>query len=156
MGDRCFLQAESSAGYIIQSMKPAGLSRVIAAQVLIGVVLFLNLQAAVLFILNPAAYTAGFEVSGTAGEKIVQGMGILFLMWNVPYAFALVQPVRHRTSLIQAVIMQAIGVLGETVLRLTLLPGHPALETTAERFILFDAAGLIALLVAAWITRPRG
>ncbi|HWR65283.1 MAG TPA: hypothetical protein VN364_04140 [Bellilinea sp.] len=136
-------------------MITAGSSRLNAARVLIGLVLFFNLQAAILFILNPAAYAAGFEVSGVAGEKIVQGMGILFLMWNVPYVFALVHPVRYRTSLIQAVIMQAIGVIGETVLRLTLTPGHQALETTANRFILFDAAGLLVLLAAAWITRSR-
>jgi len=136
-------------------MNAAGSGRINAARGLIALVLFFNLQAAMAFILNPGAYTAGFEASGVAGEKIVQGMGILFLMWNVPYVFALVHPIHHRISLIQAVIMQAIGVIGETVLRLTLLPGHRALELTAERFILFDAAGLIALLAAAWITRRR-
>lgn len=136
-------------------MNTTGSSRINVARILIGLVLFFNLQAAFVFIFNPASYTAGFEVSGVAGEKIVQGMGILFLMWNVPYVYALVHPVRNRTSLIQAVIMQAIGVIGESVLWLRLLPGHRALELTAERFILFDAAGLIALLVAAWISRRR-
>lgn len=137
-------------------MNTSGSSRINAARVLIGLVLFFNLQAAILFILNPAGYAAGFEVSGMAGEKIVQGMGILFLMWNVPYVFALVNPVRNRTSLIQAVIMQAIGVTGETALRLTLAHGHQALQLTAERFILFDAAGLLALIAAAWVTHKRG
>ena len=117
------------------------------ARVLIGLVLFFNLQAAVLFIFNPNPYTAGFEVSGVAGAKIVQGMGILFLMWNVPYVYAALDPVRNRTSLTQAIIMQAIGVVGESILRLTLLPGHLALQQTAERFIIFDSAGLIALII---------
>ena len=136
-------------------MNAAGSGRINIARLLIGLVLLFNLQAAMIFILNPGPYTGGFEISGVAGEKIVQGMGILFLMWNVPYAFALIHPLRHRTSLIQAVIMQAIGVIGETALRLILPPGHLALEQTAERFILFDAAGLMALLAAAWITRPH-
>lgn len=136
-------------------MNAVGSSRINAARGLIVLVLYFNLQAAIVFILNPAAYTAGFEVTGVAGEKIVQGMGILFLMWNVPYVFALVDPVLYRTSLIQAVIMQAVGVIGETVLRLTLTTGHQALEMTAERFILFDTAGLFALMIAAWITVLR-
>lgn len=132
-----------------------GALRLNAARALIGVVFFFNLQAAILFILNPTEYVAGFEVSGAPGEKIVQGMGILFLMWNVPYFYALLHPVRNKTSLIQAVIMQAIGVMGETVLRLTLSPGHKALEMTADRFILFDAAGFLALFAAAWISRQH-
>ncbi len=134
-------------------MNTPGLGRINIARILIGLVLFFNLQAAVLFILDPSPYTAGFEVNGVAGTKMVQGMGILFLMWNVPYGFAAYHPVRHRTSLIQAIIMQAIGVVGESTLRLTLLPGHLALQQTAERFINFDTAGLIALILAAWIIR---
>ena len=38
----------------------------------------------------PATCRAGFELSGAAGEAAVRGMGVLFLMWNVPYAVALV------------------------------------------------------------------
>ena len=136
-------------------MKATASGRTNIARLLIGLVLFFNLQAAVLFIFNPAAFTAGFEVSGIVGEKLVQGMGILFLMWNVPYAFAWMHPIRHRTSLIQAVIMQAIGVAGESILWLTLPFGHAAMESTGQRFTAFDGGGLVALLIALWITRPR-
>ena len=120
-----------------------------------GINYFVNLQAAFLFIINPAAYSAGFEVGGVVGEKLVQGMGILFLMWNVPYMYALINPIRHRTSLHQAIIMQAIGVVGETILWLTLPSGHPAMESTVIRFAIFDGSGLIALWVALWIAHPR-
>lgn len=135
-------------------MKSQWLDRITIARILIGLVLFFNLQAAFLFIIDPAAYTAGFEVSGVAGEKLVQGMGILFLMWNVPYGFALIHPLRYRTSLIQAILMQAIGVVGESILLLTLPPDHSILEATALRFIVFDGAGLFGLVIAWVISRP--
>lgn len=136
-------------------MKTTGAGRIKFARLLIGLVIFFNLQAAILFIISPAAYSAGFEVGGVAGEKLVQGMGILFLMWNVPYIYALIDPIRHRTSLHQAIIMQAIGVVGESILWLTLPPGHPAMESTVVRFAIFDGSGLIALWAAFWITRSR-
>lgn len=136
-------------------MKTMGAGRTKFARLLIGLVIFFNLQAAVLFIISPAAYSAGFEVGGVAGEKLVQGMGILFLMWNVPYMYALIDPLRHRTSLHQAIIMQAIGVVGETTLWLTLPSGHPAMESTVIRFAIFDGSGLIALWLALWTTRLK-
>jgi len=128
-------------------------NHILAARLLIGAVLILNLQAAVVFIINPAAYTSGFEVSGIPGQKLVQGMGILFVMWNVPYVFALLQPVRNKVSLISAVMMQAIGVLGESLLLATLPMNHVNLVSTAWRFIAFDGAGLAALIVALWIVQ---
>ncbi len=134
-------------------MKSQWLDRITIARVLIGLVLFFNLQAAFLFVMDPAPYTAGFGVSGVAGEKLVQGMGILFLMWNVPYGFALVHPLRYRISLVQAIIMQAIGVIGESILLLTLPSGHSMLAATALRFIVFDGAGLFGLVIAWVITR---
>lgn len=127
--------------------------RMTIARVLIGMVLFFNIQAAFVFIINPTAYTAGFEVNGVPGEKLVQGMGILFLMWNVPYIFALIHPVRHRISLLSAIIMQAIGVAGESILLATLPAGHSMLTGTALRFIVFDGVGLMLLGIAWIITR---
>jgi hypothetical protein len=75
-------------------------------------------------------------------------MGILFLMWNVPYAFALWHPLRFRVSLLSAVIMQAIGAAGETVLLLTFPPGYALLKSSVLRFIIFDTAGLVMLIIA--------
>lgn len=127
--------------------------KITAVRMLIGAVLFINLQAAAVFIINPAAYTSGFEVSGIPGQKLVQGMGILFVMWNVPYIFAFIQPVRNRVALLSAVIMQAIGVIGESLLLATLPMDHSNLVITARRFIAFDGAGLAALIVALWIVQ---
>jgi hypothetical protein len=120
---------------------------------LIAVVLFLNLQAAVLFLVHPADYASGFELTGVPGSSMVQGMGLLFIMWNVPYLIALLHPVKHRLSLIEALIMQSIGVIGESSLKCLLPASHVILSASVNRFILFDAADLVLLLLAWIITR---
>jgi hypothetical protein len=126
--------------------------RTAVARILIGVVLIWNLQAALVFLLRPEAYAPGFEIPGAAGEAMVRGLGLLFLMWNVPYAVALWHPVRHRVSLYEACVMQAIGLIGESLIRSSLPVAHIAARAAVGRFILFDAAGLLALLAAAWLT----
>ncbi len=97
---------------------------------------------------RPADYAPGFELSGVPGSAVIQGMGLLFLMWNIPYLFALVNPLKHFVSLIEAVIMQAVGVVGETILLLVLKGEHPLIKASVLRFILFDGAGLILLIIA--------
>ncbi len=129
------------------------LAREWIAQLLIAIVVFFNLDAAFSFMLYPDLYAPGFEISGIPGRAVTQGMGLLFLMWNVPYLFALVNPVRNFTSLVEAVLMQVIGVIGETIL-LTNLPGsHSTITASTERFIIFDGGGLVLLIVALITTR---
>lgn len=125
------------------------------ARLLIGLVSGWNLECALAFLWRPGDYMAGFELTGMSGIALVRGMGILFLMWNVPYAFACWHPRRQRISLLEALIMQAIGLLGETALWFSLPPGHMALRGTAMRFILFDGLGL-ALLASAAALSWRG
>lgn len=123
------------------------------ARLLIGLVFFFNVQCAVVFIIRPDLYTSGFELQGGTGEAMVRGLGVLFLMWNVPYAVALVNPVRFRISLLEAIAMQTVGLVGESLI-FWLLPGeHPAVQSTVLRFIAFDGSGLVALWVAAWFIR---
>jgi hypothetical protein len=50
---------------------------------------------------------------------------------------------------------QAIGLVGESWLWLTLPPGHEALRITGLRFILFDGAGLVAMAIAYGLLRAR-
>ena len=92
------------------------------------------------------------SLSGVPGNAVIQGMGLLFLMWNVPYIVAILDPDRHFVSLVESVVMQAIGVFGETIILLTLAGNHPLIEATAWRFIIFDGGGLVLLLIAFWIT----
>jgi len=127
--------------------------RVWIGRVLIGAVILWNVQCAIAFLAAPGTYAPGFELSGPAGEAMVRGMGVLFLMWNVPYVVALLHPVRHRTSLYEAVAMQAIGLVGESLILWRLGAGHPAASGTVLRFIAFDGAGLVLLVLASWVTR---
>lgn len=124
-----------------------------AARLLIGLVLTWNVQCAILFLWSPQAFAPGFELSGVAGEGMLRGIGILFLMWNVPYAVALLNPLRFHVSMYEAIAMQAIGLLGESTLLLALPAGHMALRSSVLRFITYDGVGLAALILAAWITR---
>lgn len=122
------------------------------ATALIGFVLFFNTQAGIDFFLFPQHHAYAYELIGTPGEVAIAGFGILFLMWNVPYFFALWNPTRHRLSLIQAVIMQSIGVIGESII-LTRIPSgeHSLLQESVWRFIIFDSAGLLLLILALLI-----
>ena len=115
---------------------------------LIAIVTFLNLQAAFQFMFAPEKYSPGFEVVGTPGDALIQGMGLLFLMWNIPYIVALIDPDKHFTSLIEAVIMQAIGVIGETALLFSLKGEHTLIHESVIRFIIFDGGGLVFLFTA--------
>mgnify|MGYP006961825181 FL=1 len=125
--------------------------RIWLARVLIGIVFFFNVQCAIAFLVAPEVYAPGFELGGAPGEGMVRGMGILFLMWNVPYGVALWHPLRLRVSLLEALVMQAIGVLGESLLLLNLEAGHTLLRQSVGRFIIFDGVGLGLLILAAML-----
>ncbi len=86
----------------------------------IGVVILFNLQAAAVFLLWPERYATGFELGGAVGGAMLRGLGVLFVMWNVPYAVALWHPVRQRISLYEALAMQTIGLDGEAIIFTTL------------------------------------
>ena len=125
------------------------------ARGLIGLVILWNLGVAFVFLLQPEQYTGAYELGGQPGAAALRGIGLLFLMWNVPYLVALWHPVRHRISLYEALAMQTIGLVGETLIYLTLPAIHVALRTSILRFIGFDGLGLVLLTVAVWITRKR-
>ena len=127
--------------------------RLYLSRLLIGAVLFFNLQCALAFLANPAAYTAGFGLSGAAGAGMLRGVGLLFVMWNVPYAFACYNPVKYRVSLIEAIIMQAIGLLGETWILFSVDYQNPLIISTVLRFIIFDGGGLVLLVIAFLLSR---
>ncbi len=120
------------------------------ARGLIGVVVGWNVQAALVFLLAPEIYAAGFELFGPAGEAMVRGVGVLFLMWNVPYAVALWHPARQRVSLYEALVMQAIGLVGEGLILASLGGALPLAAGSIRRFIAFDGVGLLLLFLACW------
>jgi hypothetical protein len=120
-------------------------------RILIGLVVIDNLQAACLFLFFPDGIALSFDLAGPSGRTAIQSIGILFLMWCVPYIFALVHPIRYRVSHIEACIMQTIGLVGEVFL-LLYLPGSMVFTPASlQRFIFFDAGGLILLLLSLWL-----
>lgn len=126
------------------------------ARLMIFPVLAWNVQCALAFLLQPDAYAPGFELSGAPGAAAVRGMGILFLMWNIPYAVALSDPLLRRVSLYESAAMQAVALVGETLLLAGLPAGVPGLRASILRFIWFDAAGLLLLLAAVVLVVWRG
>ena len=129
--------------------------RLWASRLLIAIVTAWNLQAAVIFIISPQSFVHAYELSGVAGEAAVRGGGVLFLMWNVPYVFAAIGPVRFRFGLTFALLMQWIGLIGECYIFFTLPVGHDVLSSSILRFIIFDGTGLALLSVAWLLTQKR-
>lgn len=122
------------------------------ARILIGIVFLVNVQCALVFLIWPEKYTGSFELSGAPGEAMLRGLGVLFLMWNVPYAVALWSPVRYRLALWIAIAMQAIGLVGEILIAISLPVEHIVIRSAISRFVVFDAFGLLLLIISAWLT----
>ncbi len=127
--------------------------RIWITRLLIGIVTAWNLQAAFAFIFTPSGFVRAYELSGTAGEAAIRGVGVLFLMWNVPYLFAVKDPIRYQLALTFALLMQFIGLSGETYIYFTLSADHAMLGNSILRFIVFDGVGLALLAMAYWIER---
>ena len=125
------------------------------ARLLIGIVIAWNLQSAFVFIFFPSRFVHAYELSGTAGEAAIRGFGVLFLMWNVPYLFALKDPVRYQLALTFALLMQSIGLIGESYILSTVDVEHVLLRNSILRFIIFDGIGLLLLAIAYWITKTK-
>ena len=119
------------------------------ARVAVAAVFAVNVQCALAFLVVPARYASGFELGGVPGEAAVRGLGVAFLMWNATYPLVVWQPRRHRTLFAVVLAQQAVGLVGETWLLLSLPDGHHALASSVARFIVFDGAGL-ALMAAAF------
>jgi len=123
------------------------------AQCLILLVTAWNLQAGLAFILQPERFAPGFMLSGAPGAAAVRGVGILFVMWNVPYLVALWNPQKYFLALQLAVAMQAVGLVGESYILSTLTAEYAVLSASITRFATFDGLGLLLLLVAFLLVR---
>ncbi|WP_232050916.1 hypothetical protein [Arabiibacter massiliensis] len=109
-----------------------------------------NVQCAVQFVLWPEAYAGGFELAGVPGAAAVRGIGVAFLMWNATYPAVIASPLRFRALAVVVLAQQLVGLVGETWIRLSLPAGHVLLAASIERFVAFDAAGLV-LMAAAFV-----
>lgn len=118
------------------------------AQLIVASVFALNVSCALAFLVQPEAYAGSFEMTGVPGRVFVQALGILFLMWNTTCPLVILDPVRYKILFVIVLVQQFLGLLGESVLWLTLPTGHAVLADAGLRFILFDGAGLAALALA--------
>jgi len=124
------------------------------SQFLITIVFISNTSAAFSFMVDPKAYIGSFELSGVPGEVALIGTAILFIMWQVPYVFALTDPVFRFASLQEAIIMQTLGLVGESLLYNQIVTEYSVLRSSIARFIYFDGFGLI-FLISAWAIAIR-
>ena len=124
--------------------------RVWAARILVLVVFAINVLCAVQFIISPEHYVAAYQVEGAASTAIVRSISICFLMWNATYPPVIARPQKHGVVIAQ----QIIGLVGESMLLASLGPGLDVLASSIQRFIAFDAAGLVLLVIAFSLARP--
>ena len=116
------------------------------ARIGFAIVFAINVQCALSFIFAPGSFTGAYELSGVAGNVAVQGLGVAFLMWNVPYAVYMAHPARFCVLGWVAIAQQAIGLLGESLILASIPAGHTVLADSILRFIAFDALGLVIML----------
>jgi len=122
------------------------------ARFLIGLVIFFNLESALFFMIWPEQYLAAYELTGIPGKTALRGFAILFCMWNIPYLFAFWHPQLNHTSLKESILMQGIGLIGESWLMSQIPEQVPVLRNSIFRFIVFDGTGFLLLMLAFWIT----
>ena len=77
----------------------------------LALIFVVNVQCALSFVLNPAAFADAYELTGAVGAAAVQGLGVTFLTWNATYPPVIAHPERHRTLFGVIVAQQAIGLV---------------------------------------------
>lgn len=147
----------STSGHCAGSLRPFGFPKRKTAdlkaatwfvRVAFTAVFVVNVMCALQFALDPATYASAYELGGVAGEAAVRGVGIAFLMWNATYPAFIVSPLRFRVLGWVILAQQAIGLVGESLLLISLPAGHDVLAASVVRFIAFDGAGLVLMGVA--------
>ena len=131
----------------------------IIARIAVGIVFIVNVQCALSFVVQPSAFAPQFELTGIPGNVAVSGLGIAFLMWNATYPAVIALPDRFRSLFVVVLVQQAIGLIGESIIRAGLPAGHELLAASIERFIAFDLFGLVimgASFVALTLTKKQG
>ena len=123
------------------------------ARIAVGAVFAMNVWCSLGFIVDPGAYAASYELTGVAGQAAVQGLGVAFLMWNVTYPLVIARPSTHLTLYAVVLAQQVVGLVGETVISLSLPSGHTTLAAALERFIVCDGAGLLVMALAFVLVR---
>ena len=122
------------------------------ARAAVALVFAWNVLCALQFIFQPVEYAQGSGLAGTPTDQaVISGLGVAFLMWNVTYPLVIAQPSKHRTLFAVVLAQQAIGLVGESAILARLFTqGADSLAVVGsiQRFIAFDAAGLVIMGIA--------
>lgn len=114
------------------------------------VVFLINVQCAMSFIIWPESFASAYQLTGLAGNVAIQGIGVAFLMWNATYPAFIVSPGRFKALGWVIIAQQIIGLVGESCILIGLLglsdaASYSVLASSIERFIAFDAGGLLIM-----------
>ena len=120
----------------------------IVARILILLVFASNMYCAISFFLEPATHVAAYQLSGEGAEAAIMGLGVAFAMWNATYLPILVFPYRFKVLFAVVIFQQIIGIAGETWIYQSLGLSQALLASSIMRFIIFDAVGLVLLVIA--------
>ena len=120
-----------------------------------AIVFIMNVMCALQFILTPASYVEAYSLEGQGAVAAVQGFGVCFLMWNATYPAVIVRPTNNRVLFVVVLVQQAIGLVGESLIR-TGVDSSTAAYASITRFIVFDAIGLVLLVVAILLAHAAG
>lgn len=112
------------------------------------IVFVVNVHCALGYVISPSDFAGGFQLSGVEGAVAVQGIGIAFLMWNATYLLFIVSPQRFCVLGFIVLAQQIIGLVGESAIYLSLPAGFAQLAESINRFIAFDAFGLIIMTIS--------
>ena len=124
------------------------------ARIVVLAVFIMNVQCAISFIVWPEAYMASYALSGLSGKVVMRSIGIAFLMWNATYPAVIWSPYRHKLIFAIVLLQQVIGLIGESLLCISILGQSDVLVSSLLRFIIFDGVGL-ALMAFAFILVMR-
>lgn len=126
-------------------------------RLIFAAVFAVNVYCAVQFIIDPQTYIAAYQLEGAGGEAAIRGYGITFLMWNATYPLFIIFPKQQKILGGIIIVQQLIGCLGEVyILGAVPTAGYETLISSTIRFIAFDAAGLVLMLLSyAWMLKAN-
>ena len=111
-------------------------------------VFIINVQCACSYIMHPTTFAPGFDLPLEAGSVAVAGMGVAFLMWNTTYPAFIISPQRFTVLGWVILAQQCIGLIGETIIYFTLPASSHLAALSIQRFIAFDALGLVLMSIS--------
>ena len=129
--------------------------RIWITRLLVLAVFAVNVYCALSFILFPEQSIGAYELTGASGIAAIQGIGFAFLMWNATYPPVIIKPARQRVLFLVIIFQQVIGLVGDAIIYYQLPEVHLVLAESILRFIIFDSAGLVLLILGFFLTRKR-